>query len=473
MKGKKITFIGAGSINFTRRLLRDMLSVKELQNFQIAFHDIDPRNLDAVTRICQREIDANGLSIKIEASEDRAQALTGSDYVVNAARIGGLEAYESDIVIPLKYGVDQCVGDTVCVGGIMYGQRGISFMLDVCRDIKRYSKPDCILFNYGNPNAMLTWACNKYGGVNTYGMCHGVHYSHVLLADIFGLEKDDVDIIAAGINHMTWFISVKHKGVQLADQVLEKIQAHPKYSVEEKCRIDVLKRFGYFSTESNGHLSEYLPWYRSRPDEIEKYIAHQRWILGETGGYLRYSRETREWFDREVPNMLKEKPVKFERDFKDMEHLSFILEGLNTGRVYRGHFNVVNNAVITNLSPDAIVEVPCYVDYNGISVPRVGDLPIACAALCESNISVQRLSVEAAVHGDIDMLRRAMLIDPLTAAVCSPDEVFQVTDEMLIAQEKWLPQYKKAVAEAKLRIKKSKADGTYIVSKRCLKGRMK
>ena len=170
----KVAFIGAGSIGFTRSLLRDLLSVPEFHDIEVAFTDINERNLSMVTQLCQRDIEANGLDIKIQSTPDRREALRDAKYVFNVVRIGGLEAFELDVNIPLKYGIDQCVGDTLCAGGIMYGQRGIPAILEFCKDIREVAHPDCLLLNYANPNAMITWACNKYGGVNTIGLCHGV-----------------------------------------------------------------------------------------------------------------------------------------------------------------------------------------------------------------------------------------------------------------------------------------------------------
>ena len=448
----KIAFIGAGSIGFTRKLLQDILSVPEFQSIEVAFNDINPHNLDMVTQLCQRDIDSNGFDIKIEATEDRRAAVTGARYVFVVARIGGLEAFQTDIDIPLKYGVDQCVGDTLCAGGIMYGQRGIAAMLDFCRDIREVAEEGCMILNYANPNAMMTWAANKYGKVKTIGLCHGVQGGHKLIAEAFGLKQEEVDIICAGINHQTWYISIKHNGEDLTVKLLEAMEKNEEISQKEKVRIDMLKRFGYFSTESNGHLSEYVPWYRKREDEIEKWIDLSVWINGETGGYLRVCTEGRNWFETDFPNWMKEEPFKFAPEERGQEHGSYILEGLETGRVYRGHFNVVNNGAITNLPDDAIVEVPGYVDANGINIPIVGDLPLGCAAVCNSSIQVQRMAVEAAVSADITLLKQAMMMDPLTGAVLNPPEIWQMTDEMLVAQEEWLPQYKSEIEKAKKRL---------------------
>ena len=452
----KVAFIGAGSIGFTRQLLQDLLSVEEFRNIEVAFTDINERNLDMVTQLCQRDIDENSLKIKIQATTNRREALKDAKYVFNVVRIGGLEAFQLDIDIPLKYGVDQCVGDTLGPGGIMYGQRGIPVVLEFCKDIRDVSHPDCLLLNYANPNAMITWVCNKYGGVKTIGLCHGVQGGHQQIAEVLGLKQEEVDIICAGINHQTWYIQVKHKGQDMTGRLLEAFEKHPVYSKTEKVRIDMLRRFGYYSTESNGHLSEYVPWYRKRPDEIMDWIDLSSWIHGETGGYLRVCTENRNWFETDFPRWLKEPARVFAPDKRSQEHGSYILEGLETGRIYRGHFNVVNNGTITNLPDDAVVEVPGYVDANGINIPKVGDLPLGCAAVCNASISVQRLAVEAGVHGDDMLLRQAMMMDPLTGAVCNPPEIWQMVDEMLVAQAKWLPQYKKAIEEARKRLESGK-----------------
>lgn len=448
----KIAFIGAGSIGFTRGLLRDLLAVEQFRNIDIAFTDINQENLDMVTQLCQRDIDENGLNIRIQPTTDRREALRGAKYIFVVVRIGGLEAFSLDVDIPLKYGVDQCVGDTLCAGGIMYGQRGIPQLLDMCKDIREVAAPDALLLNYANPMAMLTWACNTYGGVRTIGLCHGVQGGHWQIAQALGLPKSEVDIICAGINHQTWYIQVKHKGEDMTGKLLEAFEQHPDFSRTEKVRIDMLRRFGYYSTESNGHLSEYVPWYRKRADEIVDWIDLGTWINGETGGYLRVCTEGRNWFETDFPNWMKEPAYEYRADKRSEEHGSYIIEALETGRVYRGHFNVVNNGVISNLPHDAIIEAPGYVDRNGISMPHVGELPLGCAAVCNVSISVQRLAVEAAVSGDDRLLRQAMMMDPLVGAVCNPKEIWQMTDEMLVAQRRWLPQYTDAVNAAEQRL---------------------
>jgi len=424
----KVAFIGAGSIGFTRTLFRDILTVPELQDTHFSFTDIDKRNLEMVVQLCRKDIRKNKLSAKISATLDRRRALTDADYIINCTRIGGLEAFKTDINIPLKYGVDQCVGDTLCIGGVMYGQRNIPCILDFCKDIREVSKPDALFMNYANPNAMNTWAAIEFGKVRTVGLCHGVFHGHRQIAEVLGAENcDDVDVICAGINHQTWYIQIKYKGRLVASEELQDaFLSHPEYSKTEKVRIDVLKRFGYYSTESNGHLSEYLPWYRKRPKDIRKWIDLSNWSHGETGGYLRVCTEGRNWFVKDFPKWLAAEDKPITPEIRSPEHGSHIIESLETGRCYRGHFNVQNNGCITNLPDNCIVEVPGYVDGNGISIPHVGDLPLACAATLSASINVQRMSVQAAVNGDVMLLKQAVLHDPLTGAVCDPEEIWQI-----------------------------------------------
>ena len=472
----RIAMLGAGSLGFTRRLVRDILAVPELADTCFAFYDISERNLDMVTQLVRRDIEANALPATVEPTMDRRAALADADYVFSVIRQGGLEAFRTDIEIPLKYGVDQCVGDTICAGGLMYAQRTIPALLEFCEDIRAVAKPDVLFLNYSNPMAMNTWACNEYGGVRTVGLCHGVQGGHWQITQciehwakregLIGpdeeLHRREVDIVAAGINHQTWFLKVQWRGIDMIPKMLELFESHPTFPQTEKVRIDVLRRFGYYSTESNGHLSEYLPWYRKRVEEIPQWIDLSSWIHGETGGYLRVCTEGRNWFETDFPNWLAEDPKPITPEDRSEEHGSYIIEALETGRIYRGHFNVVNDGIITNLPQGCVVEVPGYVDRNGINVPVVGDLPLACAAACAASVRVQEMAKEAAVHADVMLLKQAMLHDPLVGAVCNPEEVWQMTDEMLVAQAQWLPQYADEIPAARQRLLDAERNGTRV-----------
>jgi len=351
-----------------------------------------------------------------------------------------------------------------------------------------------LFLNYANPMAMNTWACNQYGGIQTVGLCHGVQGAHWQIASCIEhwakahgllekseqkLHRKEVDVVFSGINHQTWCVKANWRGADFIDGVgkdvtingkrvrtpalLELFLNHPTFPKTEKVRIDVLKRFGFYSTESNGHLSEYLPWYRKRTGEINNWIDLSSWINGETGGYLRVCTEGRNWFETDFPNWLKQEPPTISSTDRSEEHGSWIIEGLETGRVYRGHFNVINNNHITNLPNGCVIEIPGYVDKTGINMPVVGDLPLACAATCSASVRVQQMGVEAAVKGDVTLLKQAMLHDPLVGAVCDPEEVWQMTDDMLVAQRKWLPNYaKKDIDAAAKRLTDAEKNGTRV-----------
>jgi len=472
----KIAMIGAGSIGFTRKLMHDILAVPELADTHFAFMDINENNLDMVSQLALRDISANNLPATISTHTDQRESMIDADYVISVIRQGGLRAFQLDIDIPLKYGIDQCVGDTLCAGGIMYGQRTIPALLSICDDMREVAKPDALFLNYSNPMAMNVWACNNYGGVPTIGLCHGVQGGHWqitrcielwakkegLLGQDETLHRDDVDIICAGINHQTWYVQVQWRGMDMVPKMLDLFQWHPTYSQTEKVRVDMIRRFGYYTTESNGHVSEYVPWYRKRPEEINDWIDLSSWINGETGGYLRVCTEGRNWFETDFPNWLKQEPPVIAADKRSEEHGSYIIEALETGRLYRGHFNLPNENQITNLPNGCIIEIPGYVDKNGINMPVVGDLPLACAATCSASVRVQEMAMEAAVHGDVTLLKQAMLHDPLTAAVCNPEEIWQMVDEMLVAQAEWLPTYADEIEGAKARLAEHEANGTRV-----------
>jgi|TARA_B110000211_G_scaffold55259_2_gene61479 alpha-galactosidase len=452
----KICIIGAGSVGFTKKLCSDILKVPEFNDIEIALTDINEQNLDMIEQIISRIVEVNYLDAKVTATTDRREALKDARYIMNCVRIGGLEAFADDIRIPLKYGVDQCVGDTICAGGIMYGQRGIPAMLDFAKDIREVCEDDAWLLNYANPMVMMTWAALDFGKVQTVGLCHGVQNGHRQIARALKVPMEEIDIVCSGINHQTWYLDIRHNGRKIEqEKLLAALEGHNVFAQQEKVRIDVLKRFGYYSTESNGHLSEYLPWYRKRPDEIANWISTDEWIHGETGGYLRYTTENRNWFEEDFPKFLEDAGTQLKGPRTD-EHASWILEALETGRVYRGHFNVKNGGIITNLPDDCIIESPGFVDRFGINMVEGIELPAACAATCIASINVQRMSVQAAMTGDVNLLKQAVLHDPLVGAICAPDEVWQMVDEMLVAQAEWLPQYADAIPAAIERMKTSK-----------------
>ena len=437
----KIAMIGAGSVGFTSRLFPDILSVPEFRDSEFRLMDISRENLEMVGNLCSKTVTDNSLPTKVIATTDRKEALRGADYVISTVRVGGLEAFAHDIEIPLKYGVDQCVGDTLGPGGIFYALRTIPVLLDVARDMREVC-PNALLLNYSNPMAMNCWALRRAGGVRIVGLCHGVQGGAWQIATALGVPYKELEFVCAGINHQTWFIKVMHKGKDLTDKVLDAFKANADLMKSEPLRIDVLERFGYYSTESNGHLSEYLPWYRKRgKEQMDRWIDYSVWAGGETGGYLRVCRESQDNYKKNYPKWLSGEKEMIKLGKRSGEHGSYIIEGLETGRRYWGCFNVENTGLITNLPDGCTVELPCIVDSNGIQPTFVGDLPMQCAATCRASISAQELTVEAALTGDKQLVKLALMHDPLTGAICTPDEIWAMADEMFEALRPWLPQF--------------------------------
>ncbi|MCA0991359.1 alpha-glucosidase/alpha-galactosidase [Pseudalkalibacillus hwajinpoensis] len=437
----KVAMIGAGSVGFTRRLMMDILGVKELRDTEFHLMDINEDNLEMTQNLCEKMIQDNNLPAKIVATTNQREAIRGADYVFCMARVGGLEAFKHDVEIPLKYGVDQCVGDTLGPGGVFFALRTIPVLLDIAKDI-RETAPNALFMNYSNPMAMNTWAVRRAGGVNIIGLCHGVQGGHKQIARALGYPEEEVDYVCAGINHQTWYVQVSHKGKDMLPYLAEAFEKHSELSKSEPVRLDVLRRFGYYSTESNGHLSEYLPWYRKDKEEMnKKWVYPDVWIGGRTAGYLNHCINKTSEYKEMYPKWMNGEEEYIKLGDRSHEHGSYIIEAIETGRTYRGHFNIENKGILTNLPNGSTIEVPCYVDRNGITAGYVGDLPLQCAATCRSSISVQEMAVEAALTGNRELVKLAILHDPLTAAVCSPEQVWEMVDEMFAALDPWLPQF--------------------------------
>lgn len=437
----KIAIIGAGSLTFCQRIVADLMTVPELHDTEFRFMDINPESLQMAANITRKFLQDNNLPATVVDTLSQREAITGADYILSLVRVGGLEAFEKDIEIPLKYGVDQCVGDTLAPGGIFYALRTIPVLLDIARDIREVAKPNAILINYSNPMAMNCWALRRAGGVRVIGLCHGVLGGHHQIAQALGLPQNEVDYNCVGINHQTWFTQVSYQGMDMLPFLAQAFEQHPVYSQQEKVRIDILKRFGYYSTESNGHLSEYVPWYRKRPQEIDSWISYDAWIHGQTGGYLNNCRATRNEYIENYPKLMSGELPLIELGNRSQEHASYIIEALETGRPYRGHFNLANTGLIDNLPDGCTVELPAYVDRTGVHPAWMGALPQACAATCKVTVNVQEMVVEAALTGNRELVKLAVLHDPLTGAVLNPPEVWAMCDEMFDALAEWMPQF--------------------------------
>jgi len=434
----KIAFIGAGSFGFTRNLVRDVLTFPLLKDATIALMDINAERLDYIKRAVDRIVAEGHYPATVVATMDRAEALRGADAVICTILAGGVKVWRYDIEIPKKFGVDTNVGDTRGPSGIFRALRTIPVMLDICRDMEKYC-PNAILLNYTNPMAMLCRAMQRETKIQVTGLCHSVQGTAEMLAKWIGAPMDEVTYVSAGINHQAWYVDYRWKG-QDAYPLIREAMNKPEIYQQEIVRNEMFLHLGYYVTESSGHNSEYNWWFRKRPDLIEKYCIHGTgWNPGEYAYILKeYLRREDDWKDAIIKWLEDPQPLKLERGH---EYAAYIINAYLGGEPYRFNGNVANKNLITNLPNGCTVELPCIVDANGIQPTYVGELPPQCAATCRASVSAQELAVKAAITGDKQLVRLAMLHDPLTSAICTPDQVWSMADEMLEANAPWLPQF--------------------------------
>jgi alpha-galactosidase len=431
----KIAMIGAGSIVFCKTLMMDILATPALKDSEFRLMSRTMPKLKRIKRFADKVIKENGLKASVSVTLDRREALKDADYVIAMLQIGGVDAFEADYKIPLKYGVDQCIGDTMGPGGVFRALRTIPVMLELAKDVRELCPKACIL-NYVNPMAPVCWALGTAPEVRFIGLCHGVQTTLDLISRYVGVNKNEIDCLVAGINHMAWFLTLEHKGKDLYP-LFKKNCEKPEYYINEKVRIEVMRHFGYFMTESTGHLSEYLPWFRKNKKALDLYCDEPA-FGGESGAYYKWCRLIADKL--EDTDMLAEEPTALKQ--RSVEYCSYILEALETGVPFRLQGNVRNEGYITNLPNGCCVEVPVFVDKMGFHPTFVGDLPVQLAALNQSNVTVQGLAVQAAMTGDPELAVAACVMDPLASAVLTLKESRDMVAEMLQAEAKWLPQFK-------------------------------
>jgi alpha-galactosidase len=439
----KITFIGAGSMVFTRRLCSDILMAPALQDSTISLMDIDAGRLAQAQEIVHSIVEHRKVKAQVEATTDQRAAVTDADYVIATFQAGGLDAYKLDIEIPEKYGVGQCVGDTLGPGGVFRGLRTIPVLMDLCKDMDEVAAPDALLLNYVNPMAANCWAIEAGTGRPHVGLCHSVQGTSEMLARWIDVPYEEINFLCAGINHQSFFLEFRRGKEDVYPQIWEAIQDETIYG-SEPVRIELMKHFGYFVTESSGHASEYSPYFRKNAQMIKEDLAprfkdpHDHWFdFGNTGGYYRHCVQRLEKFQSDYEEIKNQDPF----TERSHEYGSWIIEAIETNRPIRINGNVPNYDLIDNLPYGCCVEAPCMVDANGVQPTKVGLLPTQLAALNRTNINVQELVVEAALRGDANAVHYAVALDPLTAAVCTLPQIHAMVDELLEAQEQWLPMF--------------------------------
>lgn len=431
----KIAMIGAGSLVFCKTLISDFLATPALAGSEYRLMALTHKRLDKMHDFVKRMIKDNGIDASVTATTDRREALRGADFVVVMIQAGGVSEFGLDYGIPMKYGIDQCIGDTMGPGGVFRALRHIPALLEIADDMKKLC-PNAVLFNYANPMAMCCWALGRVDGLKFIGLCHGVQTTMDLIASYVDARKEEIDFVAAGINHMAWFLRLEKDGKDLYPLLKANFEK-PGYYVNEKVRGEVMRHFGYFMTESTGHLSEYLPYFRKNKKALDLYCDEPA-FGGETGAYYNYCRMLDEKFRTMDPLSIESTTL----GPRSAEYCSHIIEALVTGETFRLNGNVRNDGYITNLPNGCCVEVPVYVDKTGLHPAVIGDLPVQCAALNMTNVLVQGLTVEASFSGDPELVMQAVSLDPLTASVLTLADIRKMTSEMLEAQRAYLPQFK-------------------------------
>ena len=424
----KITLIGAGSVVFAKNLISDILQFPELSGSTIALMDIDPARLETARVMAERVVRKLGVKAKIEATLDRRKAITGANYVICTIQVGGYKpGTVIDFEIPKKFGLLQTIGDTLGVGGVFRGLRTIPKTLEIARDIAEVGAPGCTFLNYTNPMAMLCMAADKAVGVPMVGLCHSVQGTSQQLANYAGLDPKHVTYRVAGINHMAFFLDYKYRGRD-AYPLLFNLLKNPDFA-QDKVRFEMMRRLGYFVTESSEHQSEYNPHFiHHGKDVIEKFNIP-------IDEYLRRCESIiATWKKAEAELIGEDGDIAVNP--QTHEYGSFIIHSMetNTPRVIYG--NVPNTGLITNLPDRCCVELPVLVDAQGLQPTHIGDLPPQLAAICRTNINVQELTVEAALTGKREHIYHAVMTDPHAAATLPLDKIWAMCDELIEAHQK-------------------------------------
>jgi alpha-galactosidase len=442
----RIVIVGAGGWVFPLELTRDILSFPALGGSTLVLYDIDVGAAERTATVARRLIELGGLPATIEIPRDLRTALARADVVLTVFQVGGVDAYAIDIEIPREYGIDQTVGDTLGPGGVFRGLRTVAALREVAETMLEIC-PDAWLLNYANPMSVNCWATDRLG-VKIAGLCHSVQGTSQQLAREIGVPFDDVTFDCAGVNHTAWFTTFRRGGEDLIPRIREVMRARhvdgtepmlPRsddaYESNERVRTELMMLTGYFHTESSHHASEYWAWFRKTPALVTEYLDRQ-W------DYLAICRSS----DAADSNAELVEEARRTGIRHGGEFAAPIIDSLVTGEPRVIYANVRNGRTIENLPADACIEVACLADANGVRPLRYGSLPPACAALNQTQIAVQRLTVKAATSGDRDLVHAAVALDPLTGAVQTLPKIHEMTDRMLDAQAEWLPRFARPVA---------------------------
>ena len=431
----KISIIGAGSAEFSTELIRDVLATPALESGTFALVDIHAGRLELAHQASEKLIAQSGRNWTVEASLDRREVLPGSDYVINTIEVAGRENVRHDYDIPLRYGVDQCIGDTIGPGGLFKALRTLPDWIDILTDVEQLA-PGSLVMNYTNPMSLTVLTGVRASRLPIVGLCHSIQHTSHQMAKYVDIPYEEIDWRAAGVNHLAWFVKFERDGEDLYPLLLEKARI-PKIYDQDPVRFEFVKHLGAFCTEGSGHDSEYVPYFRKRPDLIKKYDRSE--YVGESGFY---ANNWPTWVENSAQELRDYLAGKREYDMeRGEEFASQIIEAMETDVPAVIYGNVPNNGLIDNLPQDGVVEVACLVDRKGVQPTHFGSLPTQLAALDAQHMAFHDLVATAVLEQDREAAVHALMMDPLTAAVCSLEEIRQMFDEMAEAQRDYLPEF--------------------------------
>jgi len=424
-----ITFLGAGSVVFTRELLGDILGFPELTGVRIVLHDIDAERLDTAEALARSIADQLGVRPEVVVSADRRRALEGADFVVNSIQVGMHEATVRDLEIPASYGLRQTIADTIGIGGIFRGLRTFPVLEGIARDMLEIC-PDAWLLNYTNPMAMnVAYLAAVAPTLKAVGLCHSVYWTVRGLCEVIDVPFDEVSYSSAGVNHQAWVLRWERDGQSLYPLLDARIAADPE--LRRRVRVDMYRRLGFYPTETSEHSSEYVPWYLHHDAEVER-------LRIAVGAYIGISEDNLAEYGSTRAALQAGEPLEIDRD--STEYAPQVIHSIVTGTKRTIFGNVPNTGLITNLPQDFAVEVPCAVDELGVHPTYVGALPPALAALNRAFVAPGQLAVQAALTGDPRLVRNAAMLDPNTAATLTVDQIWALCNELTAAHGDLLPE---------------------------------
>ena len=425
----RVTFVGAGSVVFTRQLLADLLRFDDLPVLDLRLHDIDERRLAVAEGTARQVSERAGREIHISATTDRRRALADTDFVVNMVQVGGIDATRKDLEIPERYGLHQTIGDTTGVGGVFRALRTFPFLTALTADMREVA-PSAILLNYTNPMAMNIWWANVVAPeITALGLCHSVYWTANDLAELVGLEVGQTHFRAAGVNHQSWLLDWTHEGEDLYPRLRDRIRRDPE--LERRVRVEIFRRVGFYPTETSEHSSEYLSWFLRSPQQIERFRLRPLEYVG-------ISEENVAEFESAERALAAGEPLTLEDGAA--EYAPQVIHSLVTGTEREIHANVVNDGLIDNLPAGCVVEVPTTVGAGGIAPVPMGSLPVQAAAVNRSYVSVNELTIEAARLGDPVLVRQAVLVDPNASSTLTPEQIWDLCNDLVTAHGDLLPE---------------------------------